>query len=156
MKRFEIVTGPILVQDIIDKVIRAEAGAVNTFIGTVRELTKGKRTVFLKYEAYIPMAERQLAKIGDEISARWPGSRTAISHRIGSLDISDIAVVIAVSTPHRAEAFDACRYAIERIKEIVPIWKKEHWDNGEMWVGDQLETAAYSKGHPESEEDKND
>ncbi|MDN4073722.1 molybdenum cofactor biosynthesis protein MoaE [Fictibacillus terranigra] len=156
MKSFEIVTEPILVQDIIDKVIRADAGAINTFIGTVREMTLGKRTTYLKYEAYVPMAEKQLAKIGDEISARWPGSNTAITHRIGSLDISEVAVVIAVSTPHRVESFDACRYAIERIKEIVPIWKKEHWDNGEMWVGDQLEKVSYSKGHPESEEDKND
>ncbi|MFC7393106.1 molybdenum cofactor biosynthesis protein MoaE [Scopulibacillus cellulosilyticus] len=147
-KLFEIVDSPIIVQDVINKVIDPNAGAINTFIGTVREMTKGKKTLYLEYEAYIPMAETQLGRIGDEIRSKWPEAKTAITHRIGRLDISDIAVVICVSTPHRDAAFKASRHAIERIKEIVPIWKKEHWENGDFWVGNQLETKSYPEGHP--------
>lgn len=99
------------------------------FAGTVREWTNGKRTLFLQYEAYVSMAEKMLAQIGAEIAEKWPGAKTAITHRIGRLEIGDIAVVIAVSSPHRAEAYEANRYAIERIKQIVPIWKK---NNGKM------------------------
>jgi len=150
-RRFEIVENPINIEQVINKVVHPNAGAINTFIGTVREMTNDKRTVYLKYEAYVPMALKQLQIIEEEIHRRWPDARVAITHRIGELKISDTAVVIAVSTPHRASSFEACRYAIERIKEIVPIWKKEHWDNGESWVGDQKEQAAYIKGHPEKE-----
>lgn len=152
MSRFEITREPISIESIVEKVIRKEAGAITTFIGTVRELTEGKRTTYLEYEAYIPMATKKLEEIGVEINRRWPGTKTAITHRIGRLDISDIAVVIAVSTPHRAESYEANRYAIERIKEIVPIWKKEHWDNGEEWIGNQLETKPYLTGRPEGSE----
>jgi molybdopterin synthase catalytic subunit len=134
---------------LIKQVIRPEAGAVNTFIGTVRELTEGKRTLSLTYEAYKPMAEKKLAQIGREIEAENKDSRVVIAHRIGKLDISDIAVVIAVSSPHRDASYRGSRYAIERIKEIVPIWKKEHWEDGSEWVGDQLEQTAYDKDGPE-------
>lgn len=147
-KYFLITTDEIEIDDVVRKVIHPNAGAVNTFIGTVREMTNGKRTLYLKYEAYVPMAENQLAKIGEEIREKWPDTRTAITHRIGRLDISDLAVVIAVSSPHRAAAFEASRYAIERIKEIVPIWKKEHWEDGTNWVGDQKETTPYPSGAP--------
>lgn len=150
-KRFWITDNPIEINEVINKIIRREAGAINTFIGTVREFTKGKRTLYLNYQAYIPMAEKKLAQIGDEIKMKWPDAETAIAHRVGELNISDIAVVIAVSTPHRADSYDASRYAIERIKEIVPIWKKEHWEDGEFWVGDQLEQKEYPKGHPEED-----
>src|SRR6476469_2931022 len=122
---FEISKEPINTQSVIDKVVQREAGAITTFIGTVRELTLGKKTLFLIYEAYEAMAVKKLEQIGREIQDRCPGSKAAISHRVGKLDITDIAVVIAVSTPHRADAYEANRYAIERIKEIVPIWKKE-------------------------------
>ncbi|WP_068672599.1 molybdenum cofactor biosynthesis protein MoaE [Oceanobacillus sp. Castelsardo] len=145
---FEIVEDPIEVGAIIDKVKRREAGAITTFMGTVREWTKGKRTIYLKYQAYKPMAVKMLAKIGDEIEEKWPNTRIAITHRIGHLDISDIAVVIAVSSPHRKAAYEANEYAIERIKQIVPIWKKEHWEDGETWIGDQLETVSYPSGSP--------
>ncbi|MDQ0255444.1 molybdopterin synthase catalytic subunit [Evansella vedderi] len=137
------------IQEVVNKVTDRNAGAINTFIGTVRELTKGKKTLYLKYDAYVPMAEKKLAQIGDEIQKDFPEAKVAITHRIGELAISDIAVVIAVSTPHRADAFTASRYAIERIKEIVPIWKKEHWEDGEEWIGDQLEKVAYPSGKPE-------
>lgn len=151
-KDFLITNEPISIQDVVDKVVHPNAGAINTFIGTVREMTKGKRTLHLEYDAYVPMAEKKLAQIGDEINEKWPDTRVAITHRIGALAISDIAVVIAVSTPHRADSYDASRYAIERIKEIVPIWKKEHWEDGEKWIGDQLEQKAYPTGKPEEED----
>ncbi|WP_313803317.1 molybdenum cofactor biosynthesis protein MoaE [Cytobacillus sp.] len=140
---------PINVQEVIDKVVQREAGAITTFIGTVRELTHGKKTLYLIYEAYESMAVKKLEQIGNEIKERWQGSEVAITHRVGKLDITDVAVVIAVSTPHRADAYEANRYAIERIKEIVPIWKKEHWEDGQEWIGNQLETVAYPKGKPE-------
>ncbi|KGX86048.1 molybdenum cofactor biosynthesis protein MoaE [Pontibacillus marinus] len=151
-KQFWITEKFISIDDVVKNVVRPEAGAINTFIGTVREFTKGKRTLYLKYDAYVPMAEKKLAQIGDEIRGKWPEARCSIAHRIGELSISDIAVVIAVSTPHRADSYDASRYAIERIKEIVPIWKKEHWEDGEQWIGDQLESKAYPSGHPEQED----
>lgn len=149
MKFYEISKEPINIQEVIDKVIQREAGAITTFIGTVRELTYGKKTLFLIYDAYEAMAVKKLEQIGREIEERWAGSQVAITHRVGRLDITDVAVVIAVSTPHRADAYEANRYAIERIKEIVPIWKKEHWEDGEEWVGNQLETKAYPSGKPE-------
>lgn len=142
---FEIVEQEIDVQRVITSVTDRNAGAITSFIGTVREMTKGKRTVYLKYEAYVPMAVKQLQLIGEEITKEWEGTKVAITHRIGELGISDVAVVIAVSSPHRAASFEACRYAIERIKEVVPIWKKEHWDNGEAWMGDQKETVSFDK-----------
>jgi molybdopterin synthase catalytic subunit len=147
--RYEISKEPINIQAVIDKVVEREAGAITTFIGTVRELTHGKKTLFLIYEAYEAMAVKKLAQIGAEIEERWPGAKAAITHRVGRLEITDVAVVIAVSTPHRADSFEASRYAIERIKEIVPIWKKEHWEDGEEWIGNQLETVAYPSGKPE-------
>lgn len=146
---FEIAKDPIDIQAVIDKVVQREAGAINTFIGTVRELTKGKKTLYLIYEAYEPMAVKKLEQIGKEIKERWEGAEVAITHRVGKLDITDVAVVIAVSTPHRADSYEANRYAIERIKEIVPIWKKEHWEDGQEWIGNQLETVAYPSGKPE-------
>ena len=149
---FEISKEPINTQSVIDKVIQREAGAITTFIGTVRELTHGKKTLYLIYEAYESMAVKKLEQIGQEIEERWKGSKVAITHRVGKLDITDIAVVIAVSTPHRADSYEANRYAIERIKEIVPIWKKEHWEDGQEWIGNQKETVAYPTGKPEGSE----
>ncbi|PLS18398.1 molybdenum cofactor biosynthesis protein MoaE [Bacillus sp. M6-12] len=149
---FQIAKEPIDIQSVIDKVVQREAGAITTFIGTVRELTHGRKTLFLIYEAYEAMAVKKLEQIGAEIGERWPGAQTAITHRVGKLDITDVAVVIAVSTPHRNDAYEANRYAIERIKEIVPIWKKEHWEDGEKWIGNQLETVSYPTGKPEEED----
>ncbi|MED2513560.1 molybdenum cofactor biosynthesis protein MoaE, partial [Bacillus thuringiensis] len=106
----------------------------------------------LEYEAYKPMAVKQLMRIGEEISERWPDAKVAITHRVGRLEIMDIAVVIAVSSPHRKVAYEANEYAIERIKQIVPIWKKEFWEDGTMWIGDQLENTPYPEGKPKEEE----
>jgi len=149
---YKITKEPINVEEVTNKVVRREAGAVTTFIGTVREFTKGKRTLYLEYDAYVSMAEKKLAQIGEEIAEKWPEAKTAIIHRIGRLEISEAAVVIAVSTPHRKDAYAANEYAIERIKQIVPIWKKEHWEDGEMWIGNQLETKQYLTGRPEEED----
>lgn len=151
---YMITMDPINIEEVTNKVVRREAGAVTTFIGTVREFTKGRRTLRLEYDAYRPMAEKKLSEIGKEISEKWPEARTAITHRIGRLEISEIAVAIAVSTPHRKDAYEANEYAIERIKQIVPIWKKEHWEDGEMWIGDQLETKSYPTGQPDKEDIK--
>ncbi len=151
MSEFNITKDEIEVNEVVKTVVHPNAGAINTFIGTVRELTNKKRTLYLEYDAYIPMAEKKLKQIGEEITSKWKEARVSIVHRIGRLDISDIAVVIAVSTPHRADSYEASRYAIERIKEIVPIWKKEHWEDGEAWIGDQLETTQYPSGKPGKE-----
>ncbi|WP_409296171.1 molybdenum cofactor biosynthesis protein MoaE [Peribacillus sp. SCS-26] len=146
---FEITKEEINVQEVMDKVKSRNAGALNVFVGTVRELTHGRKTLSLYYEAYEKMAVKKLAEIGDEIKQKWPGAQTAITHRIGRLDITDAAVVIAVSSPHRDESYAANRHAIERIKEIVPIWKKERWEDGDEWIGNQKETVSYKNGEPE-------
>ncbi|WP_026800213.1 molybdenum cofactor biosynthesis protein MoaE [Pontibacillus halophilus] len=152
MSNFQITEKFISIEDVVHKVIRPEAGAINTFIGTVRELTDGKRTLYLTYEAYASMAEKMMARIGTEIEEKWPDAKVAITHRVGRLEISDVAVVLAVSTPHRADAYEASRYAIERIKQMVPIWKKEHWDTGEEWIGNQQGTKAYALGSKTKED----
>lgn len=146
MKMFEVVNDKLDINKYHQMTVNEHQGAVCTFTGHVREWTKGTRTVHLEYEAYIPMAEKMLAQIGDEIEARWPGVITAIGHRIGKLEISDIAVVIVTSSPHRTDSYRANEYAVERLKEIVPIWKKEIWEDGEKWIGDSR------KYHPSVEE----
>lgn len=150
-KLFEITNKPIQVENVINKVRRNDAGANVLFLGTVREFTRGKRTIYLKYEAYVPMALIMFFEIDREIKTKWPEAKVAITHRIGHLNIMDVAVAIAVSTPHRKEAYEASEYAIKRIKQIVPIWKKEHWENGEKWIGDQLENIPYTSGKPNKE-----
>lgn len=137
MKQFEVMTAPIEPEKYRAWTLNEKQGAVVVFTGHVREWTKGIRTEYLEYEAYVPMAEKKLAQIGDEIRQKWPGTVTAIVHRIGALEISDIAVCISVSSPHRKDAYRANEYAIERIKEIVPIWKKEIWEDGAKWQGHQ-------------------
>ncbi|WP_042148578.1 molybdenum cofactor biosynthesis protein MoaE [Paucisalibacillus sp. EB02] len=143
---FNIVDEPIQIEELIEKVTRREAGAITTFLGTVREWTKGRRTLYLEYQAYKPMAVKMLSQIGKEINEKWENTEVAITHRIGRLYISEVAVAIVVSSPHRKAAYEANEYAIERIKEIVPIWKKEHWEDGETWIGDQLEKVPYPHG----------
>lgn len=147
-KMFEIVEEPIDVDRVIQKVIRREAGAITTFLGIVREWTHGRKTIYLEYQAYVPMAEKMLAEIGEEVKEKWPDTIVAVTHRIGRLEISEAAVCIAVSSPHRKAAYEANEYVIDRIKQIVPIWKKEHWADGETWIGNQMETEAYPEGEP--------
>lgn len=146
--RFEISDKPLVVDDVTQKVVSRNAGAITVFIGTVRELTKGKKTLSLEYEAYPAMALKMFQQIEREMHEQWPEAQLAITHRVGKLAISDIAVVIAVSSPHRKMAYEANEFAINRIKQIVPIWKKEHWEDGTAWIGDQLENVPYLSGAP--------
>jgi molybdopterin converting factor subunit 1 len=118
------------------------AGATVTFAGSTRRDNAGRNVLRLEYEAYEPMALREMRKLADEAGRRYGIVRIAIQHRIGVVAIGEVSVAIAVSAAHRAEAFDACRFAIDRLKEIVPIWKKEHFEGGEIWVGCQT-------SHPE-------
>jgi molybdopterin synthase catalytic subunit len=110
------------------------SGAVATFLGLVRDHNQGRRVLYLDYEAYEPLAEKALVRILDESRARWPSVRLAIHHRTGRMEIGEASVVIAAASPHRADAFAACRYAIERVKQIVPIWKHEHFEGGDIWI----------------------
>jgi molybdopterin synthase catalytic subunit len=132
-----ITSEPLSVEEACAKVADDDHGATIAFVGTTRRTTYGQRTVLLEYEAYVPMALKTMEQIADEIAARWPGARCAISHRIGSVPVGETSVVIAVSTPHRADCYEASRHAIERLKQIVPIWKKEIWEDGSEWKGAQ-------------------
>ena len=114
-------------------------GAVVTFLGTTRDSTDGRRVLHLEYEGYRPMTDRKLEEVRDEIRDRWSIEDVAIAHRLGRLEIGDISLVVAVSSPHRADAFAACNYAVDRIKQVVPIWKKEFFEDGEVWVGSESE-----------------
>jgi molybdopterin synthase catalytic subunit len=132
---FRLITEPIDYQTLTEQVRRDTSGAVVTFLGTVRDLTDGRVTTSLGYEAYPGMAEKKLAEIEADTRARWPVGDIALIHRLGHLEVGEISVAVAVSCPHRAQAFEACRFAIDRLKEIVPIWKKEHWADGATeWV----------------------
>lgn len=134
---YEIIHEAIDVAEVASKVNHPNHGASLAFIGTTREMTYGQRTVLLEYEAYIPMALKTMETIGVEIDAKWPGTLCAITHRLGKVAIAEASVVIAVSSPHRADCYEASRYAIERLKQIVPIWKKEIWEDGSEWKGSQ-------------------
>lgn len=134
---YEITYDSIDAGQIAAKVNHPNHGASLLFIGTTREMTYGQRTVLLEYEAYVPMALKTMETIGQEIIDRWPGTLTAITHRLGKVAIAEASVVIAVSSPHRASCYEASRYAIERLKQIVPIWKKEIWEDGSEWKGSQ-------------------
>jgi molybdopterin synthase catalytic subunit len=118
-----------------EQVRRPDCGAVVTFLGTVRDLTDGKVTQALDYEAYPAMAEKKMAEIEGDTRRRWPVGEMALLHRLGHLEVGEISVAVAVSCPHRGQAFKACQYAIDRLKELVPIWKKENWADGTTeWV----------------------
>ena len=132
---FRLSEAPLELEEVVRAVGGHERGGLVTFTGMVRSETRGRRVRALSYEAYPGMAERAMAAIGREIESRWAGSRSAIVHRVGTLVPGDAAVVIAVSAPHRAAAFEGCRHAIERLKADVPIWKKERFEDGEEWVG---------------------
>ncbi|ANS73718.1 molybdopterin converting factor [Paenibacillus yonginensis] len=134
---YHLTSLPLNVEEITQRVIHPDHGASLVFVGTTREMTAGKRTVYLEYEAYAPMALKKLQWIGAEIGLKWPGALCAISHRTGKVDIAEASVVIAVSAPHRESCYEASRYAIEQLKRIVPIWKKEIWDDGSEWKGAQ-------------------
>lgn len=134
---FRVVHQPIDLNELVAYVIDPEAGAIATFIGTTRNHNEGRRVIALDYEAYPEMAEKELARIGADAAKTWQISRMAIVHRLGPVQIGEASVVIAVSSPHREAAFAASRFAIEEIKKTVPIWKKEVYEGGEVWIGTQ-------------------
>lgn len=133
----EIVSRPIDARAVETAVADAGAGAIVTFTGTTRDHNQGRRVTGLEYEAYPEMALKELRKIADAAAERWPGTRIAIVHRVGPVPIGEASVVIAVSAAHRHAAFEACHFAIDRLKEAVPIWKKEFFEGGEVWIGAQ-------------------
>jgi molybdopterin synthase catalytic subunit/molybdopterin converting factor small subunit len=134
----EVTPEPLSERAVVQAVEHPGAGAVALFSGVVRDQTGGRRVKFLEYEAHGAMALAKMREIGAAIRSRWPAiTRIALVHRIGRLEIGESSVMIAVSSPHRALAFAACRFAIDTLKETVPIWKKEHFEDGEVWVGPQ-------------------
>jgi len=134
---FRVTKKSLDLQELIVFVSSPKSGAIATFIGTARNHNDGRRVISLEYEAYPEMAERELARVGEEARRRWDVDRIAIVHRIGPVRISEASVAIAVSATHRHEAFEACRFAIEELKKTVPIWKKEVFEGGELWIGTQ-------------------
>jgi molybdopterin synthase catalytic subunit len=122
----------VLTEEVIK--LRAGDGAVASFIGLVRDHNQGRRVSFLDYEAYEPLAVRALGRIVDEVRQAWPDTRIGVHHRIGRIEIGEASVIIVAVSPHRANAFAACRYTIERVKQIVPIWKHEHFEGGDVWL----------------------
>jgi len=134
---FEIVDHLIDAEAVTAAVADRTAGAIVTFIGTTRDHNDGRAVTRLEYEAYPEMALAEMRKIGAAAAERWPITKLAISHRIGVVPIGEASVVIAVSSAHRSAAFAACHFAIDRLKEVVPIWKKEHFVGGTVWIGSQ-------------------
>jgi len=132
---FDITDRSLSLEPLVSAVTRSSSGAVASFLGVVREQTRGRQVLYLEYEAYREMAIPKMREIADEIRRKWKVDEIAMVHRIGHLEIGEASVAIAVSAPHRHQALAACAYAIDRLKETVPIWKKEVWTDGEEWVG---------------------
>jgi molybdopterin synthase catalytic subunit len=143
---FRVIDGPLDAAQVTAAVARTGCGAIITFIGTVRDRNAGRIVRFLEYEAFAPLAVKVFEQIADEAARQWPAAVLAIHHRMGRVEIGDASVVIAAAAPHRADAFAASRYAIERLKQIAPIWKREHFDGGEVWIegpaGDPLDPSV--------------
>ena len=140
---YRITDQPLSADALADCVADPMAGGVCVFLGVVRDNTDGRRVRYLEYEAHAPMAEAKMKEIGREVSERFGLHRVAMLHRVGRLRIGEASVGVAVAAPHRQAAFEACQYAMNRLKEIVPIWKKEVFEDGEIWVG-----PATSGGSP--------
>ena len=132
--RYHVTSEPLDTNEAAAFVSGPECGAVVTFVGLVRDHNVGRRVLWLDYEAYAPLALKTFAKIGDEAAGRWAGVRVAIHHRTGRVAIGEASVVIAAASAHRADAFGAARFAIERVKQIAPVWKHEHFEGGEVWI----------------------
>jgi molybdopterin synthase catalytic subunit len=138
---YRLTTEPLSADALAEAVGVPEAGGVAIFVGVVRNNTAGRRVVALEYEAHGPMAEAKMKEIGEEAYRRWPGvTQVAMAHRLGRLGIGEASVGVAVSAAHRGEALVACQFAIDRLKEIVPIWKREIFEDGSVWVGLQGES----------------
>jgi len=136
---FEITETPLSLDALAAAIGQDTCGAIASFLGIVRGFARGRQVDHLEYDAYPEMAVAKMRQIGEEIRARWPVDRVAIVHRVGRLGVGEASVAIAVASPHRHEALQACAYAIERLKEIVPIWKKEVWSDGAEWIGSTVE-----------------
>ena len=134
---YEITDRPIDVSRVLAAVGDPGAGAIATFLGTTRRENAGRRVVRLEYEAHEQMAVREMERLGAEALRRWSLVRVAMMHRVGVVGLGEVSVAIAVAAPHRGEAFEACRWLIDRLKAIVPIWKKEHYEGGAVWIGPQ-------------------
>jgi molybdopterin synthase catalytic subunit len=134
---FDIRNEPLALDEVVRAVQAPSVGAVAVFSGTVRDHNDGKPVSLLEYEAYVAMAKKEMQRIAEELERESPGVRLAALHRVGALAVGDVAVVCAASAAHRGQAFDACRRFIDRIKERVPIWKREHGPDGPYWVGFQ-------------------
>ncbi len=147
---FRITSEVLDVQALHDLVLRPEAGAVSLFVGVVRDNNLGRAVDYLEYEAYPAMATKVMRRIADEIRERWEVTEVAMAHRTGRLQVGEASVVIAVSSPHRQDGIAACHYGIDRLKQIVPIWKKEVWTDGEHWIEGSLTPQAEAKPAQES------
>jgi len=130
----QLIQGSVNVNDVEAAVTSPDAGGTVVFIGTVRNQTQSKKVLRLEFEAYKPMALKELEKIGNDIKEKWDALAISIHHGLGVLQIEEVAVAIAIACPHRKAAFEACAYAIDTLKETVPIWKKEYFEDGEVWV----------------------
>ncbi len=130
----KISVDPLQIQSCIDWVMSQQCGGINVFIGTVRNVTKGKKVLRLEFEAYQSMAISEMNKIAADVLKKWPVQKILIHHRTGILQTGEVPVIIAVAAAHRDAAFDACRYTIDTLKQTVPIWKKEVFEDGEIWV----------------------
>lgn len=142
----EVLQGPIDSRAVIESVASPRAGAIVTFDGVVRDRARGKQVIHLYYETYPAMAVKEMRKIRDECLQRWPLQGLSIVHRVGRLEIGESSVFIAVASEHRSQAFEACRFAIDTLKTTVPIWKREHYLDGQVWVED-YSTDESSSGH---------
>jgi molybdopterin synthase catalytic subunit len=132
--QIKILSTPLNIQSCVDWIMSPESGGIDVFIGTVRNATKGKPVVRLEFEAYEPMALAEMEKIVNQAFEKRPVQKVLIHHRTGILEVGEVPVIIAVSAAHRAAAFDACRFIIDTLKQTVPIWKKEIFEDGEVWV----------------------
>lgn len=130
----EVSAAPIDEKLVTARVASPGAGAVATFQGVVRDNSLGRKVLYLFYEAYPPMAVKEMQAIEEEVRKRWEIDKIAISHRTGRLEIGEASVIIAVSSPHRRDALEACHFTIDRLKQTVPVWKKEYWEGGEVWI----------------------
>ena len=139
---FEITSEPLDPKRLVEAVRRDEAGAIALFYGVVRNENLGRAVHYLEYDAYPEMAVKKMREVADEVRARFPVTGIGVLHRTGRLEIGETSLLVAVSSGHRAEAFEACHFAVDRIKQIVPVWKKEVWTDGSAWVEGHLPEPA--------------
>lgn len=142
---------PIDLGDLVARVGDPAAGAITTFLGTTRETNRGRRVLKLEYEAYAEMAVSEFVKIAAEAASRWELTRVAIVHRVGVVPLGEASVGIAVSAPHRRESIEACHFCIDSLKLVAPIWKKEHFEGGEVWIGSLADCDHGDEGGPDAD-----